>query len=151
MASGVSSKTQYALRTVFELAKHRGNGAITLSQIAASQAIPPRFLELIIQQLRQAGFVESRRGNQGGYFLAKAPEKITAADIIRQMDGSLDPVKCIMGMDEKDCPLRGRCAFIGLWNRAKEALEGVYETTTIQDLLDAEANREEPSLPDYSI
>ena len=149
--SGVSQKGQYALRAVFELAKRRGAGPASVAEIAASQAIPPRFLELIIQQLKQAGYVESRRGTTGGYLLAVPPSKVAAAQIIRLIDGNLSPVKCVVGRNEEECPMRGRCAFMGMWTRAKQALEHVYETTTLQDLVDEEERIVNGQLEDYSI
>ena len=91
----VSQQSQYALRAVFELGKRRDEGPIAVADIAEAQAIPRRFLELIIAQLRRAGFVTSHRGVQGGYALVMSPREIAVADIIRAIDGSLAPVKCI--------------------------------------------------------
>jgi Rrf2 family transcriptional regulator, cysteine metabolism repressor len=149
--SGVSQKGQYALRAVFELAKRRGDGPASVADIAARQAIPPRFLELIIQQMKQAGYVESRRGTNGGYLLAMPANQIAVAQIIRLIDGNLSPVRCVVGRNEEECPMRGRCAFMGMWMRAKHALEHVYETTTLQDLVDEEDRIVNGQMEDYSI
>lgn len=149
--SGVSQKGQYALRALFELAKRRKTGPTSVAEIADSQAIPARFLELIIQQLKQAGYVESRRGTNGGYLLAVPPSKVTAAEVIRLMDGNLSPVRCVVGRSEEECPMRGRCAFMSMWLRAKQALDRVYETTTLQDLVDEEDRIVNGQLEDYSI
>lgn len=135
----VSQKSQYALRALFELAKRSGQGPVRASDIATAQAIPLRFLELILHELRQRGWVESRRGVQGGYLLAVLPELLRVGDIIRAMDGPLAPVKCVAGDEKTSCPLSGRCAFIGLWRRAQKAAEEVYDTTNLQDLVDQEA------------
>jgi len=73
----VSQKAQYALRAVFELARRHGKGWVKISDIADTQAIPIRFLEVILGQMKQAGFVVSRRGTEGGYMLAVAPGELT--------------------------------------------------------------------------
>ena len=130
----LSQKCQYALRAVFELAKRGDHIPVSGQEIAEAQAIPPRFLLLILGQLRQGGFVASRRGVRGGYMLAAAPDELSVGDIIRFMEGPLEPVKCIGGRGAA-CPLRGGCAFLGLWQRAKEAVRQVYDSTTFADLL----------------
>jgi Rrf2 family protein len=143
----VSQKCQYTLRALFELARRRGDGPVSAAQIAAAQAIPPRFLELILYGLRNSGEVESRRGVNGGYVLAVSPDAISVGDIIRSADGSSAPVRCVAGRREKHCPLKGQCAFMGLWERAQQAIEQIYDTTTLQDLIDEErfaAQRREP-------
>jgi Rrf2 family protein len=134
----VSQKCQYTLRALFELAKRQGTEPITAAEIAEAQAIPARFLELILQDLRTEGMVESRRGNQGGYVLAGSPEAITVGDIIRAVDGSLAPVKCVVGRSDEHCRLRNRCVFMGVWRKAQQAMEAVYDKTTLQDLIDDE-------------
>jgi Rrf2 family protein len=93
--------------------------------------------------------VESRRGAQGGYSLAVAPDQITVADIVELIDGSFAPVKCILGEEETRCKLNGRCVFAGLWRRAQSALTAVYEGTTLQDLVNEEAAS--PATQNYCI
>ncbi|NLY00230.1 MAG: Rrf2 family transcriptional regulator [Rhodopirellula sp.] len=143
----VSQKCQYTLRALFELAKRQGNGPVSAAEIAAAQAIPPRFLELILHGLKNSGEVESRRGVNGGYVLAGSPDAITVGDIIRAVDGSSAPVKCVVGRGERHCPLRGHCAFMGLWERAQRAIEQIYDTTTLQDLIDDERSVAEQRSP----
>ena len=117
---GLSQKCQYALRGVFELAKRQGQGPTTVGDIAAAQVIPPRFLELILGELRKAGFVESRRGKQGGYLLRVLPRRLNVGTIIRFIEGPVGPVQCVRADEDADCPLHGRCAFLGMWERARE-------------------------------
>ena len=139
----LSQKCQYALRALFELAKRQGQGPIPASEVAETQAIPPRFLELILGELKHAGYVKSRRGIQGGYMLSASPRSVSVGDVIRFVDGPLSPVKCLDGKSEKDCPLRGRCAFMGLWRRATKAVADVYDSATLQDLLEEEQSAKE--------
>jgi Rrf2 family protein len=123
---------------LFELAKREGGEPLTAAEIADAQAIPLRFLELILQGLRAGGMVESRRGNSGGYVLAGSPKGITVGDVIRSVDGSISPVKCVVGRSDEHCRLKHRCAFTELWQKAQKAMEEVYDHTTLQDLIDDE-------------
>jgi Rrf2 family protein len=146
----ISQKCQYAVRSVLELAKRYGSGPIAIGEIAAKQAIPPRFLEIILNELKGGGFVQSRRGVQGGYLLAKPPQEIAVGEIIRFVEGPLEPVKC-MSQKKPSCPLSGQCALIGLWKRAKEAVEGVYDSCSFQDLAEQEAAMDTANIGDFSI
>ena len=73
----VPQKTRYALRAIFELAKYYGQGPVKVINIANAQATPPRFLEVILNQLKRTGLVDSKRGKDGGYFLLRSPGKLT--------------------------------------------------------------------------
>lgn len=131
----VSQKCQYALRGVFELARRHGQGPIRIADVAGAQAIPPRFLEVILGQLKRGGFVTSRRGAEGGYLLARSPDSISVGDIIRFVDGPIGPVKCISGEGGQGCPLKGDCVFMGVWQRVEQATSEIYDQTTLADLV----------------
>lgn len=147
----LSQKCQYAVRAVMELAKQYGQGPVAISQIAANQAIPQRFLENILNDLRPTGLIESRRGVQGGYLLAKDPAAITVGEIIRMVEGPLDPVKCIGDRNNSFCPLKESCALVHLWSRAKAAVEAVYDNASFRDLVEEEKKLSKPPMIDYSI
>ena len=132
----VSQKCQYALRAVFELSRPPRQRPVRTSEIAEAQAIPPRFLELILRELKRGGFVESRRGARGGYLLLGQPDRVTVGEVIRFVDGPVALVKCITESEQADCPIYGGCAFIGMWRRARDAVNHVFDNTTFQDLLD---------------
>ena len=134
----ISQKCQYALRALFELAKRYGQGYISVPRIAEAQAIPAKFLEAILGQLRQAELVVSRRGVEGGYMLARRPEALAVGEVIRLIEGPIRPVGCVAG-GGADCPFRGRCAFMDMWRRAQKAVSEVYDSTTFHDLLQVEA------------
>jgi Rrf2 family protein len=85
----ITQKCQYALRAVFALARREGRGPTKIAEIAREQAIPVRFLEVILGQLKQGGFVDSRRGADGGYFIVRSPREIAVGDIVRFIDGPL--------------------------------------------------------------
>jgi Rrf2 family protein len=131
-------KNQYALRAIFELAKHRGKGPIKISEIAEVQAIPLRFLEVILGQLKGSGLVESKRGFYGGYFLTRSADKISVGDVLRFMDKPMSSKRCGACVSTRNCPFSGNCAFASMWNRVNEAIFDIYDSTTIQDLLNNE-------------
>ena len=148
----LSQKCQYAFRAVFELARRYGNEQpVSVAEIASAQAIPPRFLEQILAELKQGGIVISRRGAQGGYVLAVSPDELRAGDVIRFIEGPISPVKCIVSGEEPDCSLRDKCVFMDFWRRAKEAVEQVYDGTTFGDLVHEAASRTDAQCVNYSI
>jgi Rrf2 family cysteine metabolism transcriptional repressor len=147
----LSQKCQYAVRATYELAKRAGQGPTPIAEIAAAQVIPPRFLEVILNQLRQAGFVRSQRGAQGGYMLQGDPRDLSVGQIIRFVDGPMAPVKCVMETGEKDCPMYGHCPFLHMWERARDAVDGVYDKTTFADLLAEEAATAQCANADFNI
>jgi Rrf2 family protein len=129
-------KNQYALRAVFELAKHRGKGPTKISDIADAQSIPVRFLEVILNTLKRSGLIDAKRGFYGGYFLTRPPDQITVADIMTFLQGPPRTVQCAACVVKAKCPHGHRCAFSVMWNRVNRAILDVYTETTIQDLLD---------------
>jgi len=131
----VSQECQYALRAVLELARRYRRGSAKNSEIAEVQAIPPRFLEVILSQLRRGGFVGSRRGSSGGYVLLEDPARLTVGSIIRFIEGPVQPA----GKPGAE-PAEGRSlSLVRMWERVGKAVKDLYDTTTFQDLLDEEA------------
>ncbi len=101
--------------------------------------------------MRQGGFVLSRRGVRGGYQLARPPGEITVGQVIRFVDGTLEPVKCITEKESKSsCPLRARCALVEVWTHAQQAVEKVYDSTTFEALVAREKELQRNGV-DYSI
>ncbi len=147
----LSQKCQYGLRAVFELAKHYGREPVKIADIARVQAIPGRFLEVILGQLKQGGFVESRRGKAGGYLLTRSPDRVTVGEVIRFVEGPVGPVPCVDDDVQSGCPLRGRCVFIGLWRSVERAVSQVYDNTTLRDLVEEEKRLEATYVPSYAI
>ena len=133
-----TKKGQYALRAVFELAKRQREAPIKISDIATAQAIPLRFLEVILHQLKGSGLVSSKRGFYGGYTLAKPPAEITVGDILQYMQRDMGDVNCLACVSRKACPFIDQCVFSDLWQKAKAASYTVYNATTLQDLLNAD-------------
>ena len=124
---GISQKCYYAIRAVFELAQAPAATAVKIADIAERQGIPPKFLEAILAQLKGGGFVESRRGAEGGYLLVRSPRSLTLGEIIRFIEGPLHPVKG---------PTAPNDVFAPIWEAAEKALADVYDGTNFQDLVD---------------
>ena len=137
---------------MFELARCEGTGVVSAGDIAERQAIPKRFLEVILHQLRQGGFVHSQRGKEGGFSLARPAAEVLVGAVIRFMDGPISPVDCRRERPGQDCPLRGGCVFRGLWDEAREALERVYDTRSLRDLVaEDQRMRQQAEAADYTI
>ena len=121
----ISTKGRYGLTIMIELAKNNGNGPLSLKTIAKENDLSEHYLEQLVAPLRNAGLVQSIRGAYGGYVLAKQPDKITAGDIIRILEGPITPVEGI----EKEEPAKQE-----LWIRIRDAVKEVLDTTTLEDL-----------------
>ncbi len=126
----VSVKGEYALRAVFDLAGRGGPDPVKIAEIAARQRIPQKFLELILSQLKQGGFLGSRRGADGGYFLARPPRNITVGDVLRHIDGPISP-----GRKQQRGNLPPDSPFPELWQEVERALSSVIDKTTFADLV----------------
>lgn len=148
----ISQKCQYAIRALLELSKNHGGTPLKSGDIAARQAVPVRFLEVILNELKSSGLVQAKRGVQGGYLLTCPPEQITVGRVIRLVEGPFDPVRC---MDESgkspSCQLQENCTLIELWTRAKAAVEAVYDGTTFKDLVDREQALHQSKASNYCI
>ncbi len=147
----ISQKSQYALRAIFELAKQYGQGLVKVTVVADAQAIPPRFLEVILGQLKQNGLVVSKRGCDGGYELIRPPDELTVGEVLRFVQGPLGPVECIADGKRDSCPTEGPCPFHHMWERVRDAMSGVYDSTTFQDLIESEKRTNQRYVPSYSI
>lgn len=131
----ISTKGRYALRLMIDLATNDTGEPIRVKEVAERQGISDKYLEQIISILNKAGFVKSVRGPQGGYILKKKPEDYTVGMILRLTEGSLAPVACVEE-EETDCDRQGGCVTYLLWKKISDAISGVVDTVTLQDLVD---------------
>ena len=138
----VSKRCQYALRAVLELARHELAGRMPISEIAKAQGIPPRFLEAILRQLKQAGITESTRGKVGGYSLARSSREITLGDVVRVFETPFS---------EKEDGEVANDVFREVWARADEALDAVYDDVTFHALVRRQRELSAGQSPNYSI
>lgn len=136
----IASRTDYALRAALELAASSGDRPVKAEDIATAQGIPVRFLEKILNDLRRAGIVESRRGAEGGHMLASPPDQILVGDVIRAIEGSLVNVS---GVRPHDLVYSGNAEHLSeLLVAARAALRDVLDRTSLADVV---AN----TLPDH--
>lgn len=143
----ISTKGRYALRLMIDLAEHNNGKYIALKDISARQKISLKYLEQIVIQLSKAGFLESARGSQGGYRLAKKPSKYTAGDILRVTEGSLAPVACLDSKTNK-CPVYDKCSTIDFWTGLYDLILKYVDGITLENMSDKHINK---SSNDYSI
>jgi Rrf2 family transcriptional regulator, cysteine metabolism repressor len=136
----VSSKCYYAIRAIYALAENNSPLPMKISDIAEREKIPIRFLEVILSQLKGGGFVQSKRGAEGGYMLVRAPESLTVGEIMRYVDGPIAPIDCVSQLRPKECQFFGDCHFFGFWGRVRQAISDVVDRTTFSDLV--KENRE---------
>lgn len=136
----ISTKGRYALRLMLDLALNYSGKYIPLKAIAQRQEISDKYLEQIINTLSKAGFVESARGAQGGYRLARKPSEYTAGEILRLAEGSIAPVACLDYASS--CDKTDTCLTIGLWRRMQEAINDVVDKTTLEDMINEYRGRQ---------
>jgi len=142
----ISTRGRYALRLMLDLATYNTGVPVSLKDIAARQEISEKYLEQIISILNKAGFVRSIRGAQGGYALTKAPKDYTVGMILRLTEGELAPVDCVV-MDSALCEKKDTCVTVRVWEKLYEAICGVVDNITLEDLLGWQAE----AVDNYSI
>ena len=131
----ISTRGRYALRMMLDMVLSDSDKPVRVKEIAERQEISEKYMEQIMSVLNKAGFVRSVRGPQGGYFLTKKPEEYTVGMILRLTEGSLSPVDCL----EEGAPVCNRmdsCTTILLWRKLDDAIRGVVDHVTLQDLVD---------------
>lgn len=131
----ISTKGRYALRLMIDLAMNDVGQPIRIKEIAERQGISDKYLEQIISSLVKSGYVKSLRGPQGGYRLAREADTYTVGSILRLIEGKLSPVSCLED-EENVCERRDQCVTLVLWEKIDEAVKGVVDNITIQDLVD---------------
>ena len=139
----ISVNGEYALQAVFDLSVQPGQGPVKIAEIARRQKIPQKFLELILAGLKQGGFVESKRGAEGGYLLARPASQITIGEVLRHVEGQ--KLSGSKGKRKNDTP------FGDLWNRVDKAISGVVDETTFLDLATNWKDRQARYVPNWDI
>jgi Rrf2 family protein len=139
----ISVKGDYALHAVFDLALQPPGEPIKIADIARRQGIPQKFLELILAGLKQGGFVESRRGADGGYLLARAADSITVGEVIRFMEGSKSA--------KNGAPQRKQGPFAQVWKAIDSAVSAVVDQTSFGDLARQWRERHGTYVPNWDI
>ena len=136
----ISTKGRYALRFLLDLAEHQQAGYISLNEIAKRQDISKKYLEQIIPIFNKTDVLRANRGSQGGYMLAKSPDKYTVGDILRYTEGSLAPVDCAE-QDPVECERSAECVMLPVWQGLSRVINEYLDSITLQDILDQQRER----------
>jgi Rrf2 family protein len=151
----LSVRGEYALRALLVLGMNYDQSVVRIQTISDQQNIPKRFLEQILNDLKSAGVVQSRRGASGGYQLSRRPEEISLAVIVRHIEGALAPVSCVSERfyEKCTCPDESRCPIRSVMKDVREAVVKIMEQTTIAALCERSRRlQQEPLSPfDFDI
>ena len=145
----LSTRTKYGTRALVELALAEGDEVISTRKVADEQDISFKYLEQIMSALRAGGLVNSRRGQNGGYTLARRPEQITLLQVYRVLEGSTAPADCVD--DPGSCPMGADCAPRETWAEMAESIRDVLENTTLRDLTERHREKHRGGSPTYQI
>ena len=130
----LSTRTRYGTRALLELALHRDEEPVFLKDIAREQQISLSYLEHLIAPLIAGGIIRSTKGPKGGVSLARKPEDIKLIEVTQLLEGSVAPVECVN--DPEVCERSELCVTRDIWSKMKEDMDGVLESTTLQDLVE---------------
>jgi Rrf2 family protein len=136
-----STKAEYGVRVMVELARRAGDEPVPLAEIASHDGLPLAYLEHLVARLRKAGLVDSRRGSRGGYLLARAASEITMAEVVEALEGSIAPIECISQAPDgsivcsRESGAEHVCPTKLLWTRVRFSIVATLRETTLADLL----------------
>jgi Rrf2 family protein len=139
-----STKAEYGVRVMVELARRTGGEPVPLAEIAANDGLPLAYLEHLVARLRKAGLVDSRRGSRGGYLLARPASQITMAEVVEALEGAIAPIECISEAADgsivcsRESGAKGAlhpCPTKTLWTRVRLSIVSTLRETTLADLL----------------
>ena len=136
----ISTKGRYALRMMLDLAEHQNDGYVALKDIAQRQNVSKKYLEQIVPILNKSNILRTNRGFQGGYRLAKTPDKYTVGEILRATEGSLSPVACL-DHDPIECERSGECPTLPVWQGLYKVINEYLDSVTLQDILNQQKER----------
>lgn len=134
-------KAKYSIRAILHLARNQGNPPVQIKDIADKEAIPHKFLERILVDLRNVGLLQSKMGKFGGYYLERSPDTISLSTVIRMIDGPLAPVPCVSQTAYakcKDCFDEKSCVIRTVMKEVRNSTAKILDETTFQDLLTRE-------------
>jgi Rrf2 family cysteine metabolism transcriptional repressor len=130
----ISTRTEYGVRVLAQLARHHGEGPLSLAGIARAEKLPHAYLEQLVAQLRRAGLVNATRGHAGGYQLARPPAEISLADAMRALEGTLLEMPCAGATNLEACDRPQPCSVHEVFQRVYESLTGTLTGTTLAEV-----------------
>jgi Rrf2 family protein len=131
----VSTRGEYGVRAMVALARHFGQGPVSIADISRETSIPSAYLEQLIAPLRRASLVTSKRGAHGGYTLSRTPDEVRIGDIYRVMEGPVAPMDCVSeDPTDQTCPLIDGCETRPIWLKVRDSIVEALDSTTLADL-----------------
>ncbi len=131
----ITYKGDYSLKAILFLSIHHNRDVVNLHELAKKLDIPIKFLEQIMLDLKRGGFVDSKRGANGGYFLLKHPKEIKVGDVVRFIDGPIEPIACAnKEKDYKGCDNLYHCVFRDIWAEVAKSTANIVDNITFDDL-----------------
>ncbi|MEP6694792.1 MAG: Rrf2 family transcriptional regulator [Chloroflexota bacterium] len=132
----VSTRGEYGMRLMVDLARHFGEGSVSLHAVATREQLPEAYLEQLVASLRKAGLVQGKRGAGGGYTLSRDPSDITAGDIVRALEGPIEPQICTAeGVAVVNCVLQPGCATQHVWLAVQKNIATALDSMTLAQLV----------------
>ena len=131
----LSTKGRYGLRAMIDLARYSEEMPVSISCIAARQGLSEGYLEQLVALLRKAGLVKSIRGASGGYVLTRAAKEISVGDILRALEGSLEPVKCSAFYEGEGCTAAGGCVTKYVWQKINDSINRPVDELSLEELV----------------
>ncbi len=141
----ISSKGEYSLRALITLGENEKK-VMTVTEISDLTLVPTPYLEKLLMQLKQLGYITSRRGFGGGYRLRVNPSEICIGEVIRKIEGPLAPMGCVSITSYEACSLEGNCRLQPLWGLVRNSVSHILENITLEDLLNNQVNTKEELL-----
>jgi len=145
----LSTRGRYGLRALLDLAVHQGEGMVLLKDVARRQEFSLPYLEHLITPLIAAGLVKSTRGARGGVLLVRPPAEVTLTEVVLLLEGSIAPADCVN--DPKVCSRSASCVTRDVWIQIKDAMTQVLDSTTLQDLVERQRQKEQTETRMYHI
>lgn len=150
----ISNKTKYGLHALIYLSKQYNQGPVLIAEIARGDHIPKKFLEFILLELKNHGFLESKKGKGGGYQLAKHPKEIKLGQVIRILDGPLAPVSCVSQTAYrrcKECKDEDTCGIRLVMKDVREAMANILDKTSLEEMVLKTINLNAERIVNYQI
>lgn len=147
----LSTKGRYGLRALIDLAQYNGEAPVSITSISDRQNISERYLEQLMSMLKKGGLVKSIRGAGGGYVLARHAAEISVGDILRALEGSLDPVECSGLNPEEGCQIADSCVTKYVWQRINESINRTVDEIKLDQLVEESRKMNCQDVPDRTI
>ena len=151
-AVSFSTKGEYGVRLMAQLARRHGTGPASLTEVAEQEDLPRAYLEQLVNSLRDADLVHSTRGAHGGYELTRPPEQIVMGEVLRALEGPIAPMICVTDdPSHMTCERSGHCTVNFMWVRVRDAIAGALDSMTLADLVPSAARPDRAGLPILSV